>query len=68
MNRSVKLNIEVIAEGVETRQQMDFLVNNSCVLAQGFLFSRPLSNEHIIEFLEKNQDMKHEYGSNILQM
>jgi len=62
------LNIEVIAEGVETRQQMDFLVNNSCVLAQGFLFSRPLSNEHIIEFLEKNQDMKHEYGSNILQM
>lgn len=62
------LHLDVIAEGVETGKQMDFLVNNSCLLAQGFLFSRPLSNEHIIEFIEKNQDVKHEDGQNVLQM
>ena len=36
------LGLEIVAEGVETWQQVDFLVERHCYLAQGFLFARPL--------------------------
>jgi diguanylate cyclase (GGDEF)-like protein len=36
------LKLEVIAEGVETTQQKEFLQLNHCYTAQGFLFSRPI--------------------------
>ncbi|KLJ01933.1 EAL domain-containing protein [Luteimonas sp. FCS-9] len=35
--------LEVIAEGVETKAQLDFLVANHCSHAQGYLFGRPMS-------------------------
>jgi diguanylate cyclase (GGDEF)-like protein/PAS domain S-box-containing protein len=34
--------LEVIAEGVETQEQREFLANISCLLYQGYLYSRPL--------------------------
>ena len=37
------LSLEVIAEGVETEYQAGLLISNSCQLAQGYLYSRPLS-------------------------
>ena len=43
------LNYDVIAEGVETNEQRQFLFNNGCSQYQGFLFSRPLA---ITEFEE----------------
>jgi diguanylate cyclase (GGDEF)-like protein/PAS domain S-box-containing protein len=38
-----RLKLRVIAEGVETRQQLDFLRANHCEAFQGFLFSRPVT-------------------------
>jgi diguanylate cyclase (GGDEF)-like protein len=37
------LKLDVIAEGVETKAQSEFLLNNSCYIAQGYYYSRPLS-------------------------
>ena len=46
-----KLNLRVIAEGVETAQQRDFLRANDCDEMQGYLFSRPVPPERIAELL-----------------
>ncbi|HLD23388.1 MAG TPA: EAL domain-containing protein, partial [Sulfuricurvum sp.] len=35
------LNLEIIAEGVETREQKEFLVQNGCENIQGYLYSKP---------------------------
>jgi diguanylate cyclase (GGDEF)-like protein/PAS domain S-box-containing protein len=46
---SLKLN--VIAEGVETREQLEFLRAISCNQAQGYYFSRPLAPDALEKFL-----------------
>ncbi len=38
-------NLNSVAEGVETSEQMEFLINNHCDILQGYYFSRPLNNE-----------------------
>lgn len=41
------LGLEVIAEGVEEAEQVEFLLNAQCQKAQGFFFARPLTVEEI---------------------
>jgi diguanylate cyclase (GGDEF)-like protein len=48
------LNLNVIAEGVETQSQYDFLKLNNCDQVQGFLFCRPLPPDELIELLHTN--------------
>ena len=43
------LELDVIAEGVETREQANFLASNGCVAYQGYLFGRPMSLESFEE-------------------
>ncbi len=47
------LNLKVIAEGVETKQQMDFLRENNCDQVQGFLISRPLPADQALKVLRQ---------------
>ncbi|GAE43870.1 diguanylate cyclase/phosphodiesterase [Mesobacillus boroniphilus JCM 21738] len=50
------LQFDVIAEGVEEQEQVEFLLKNGCVVGQGYHFSRPLSVEAMEELLIKNNE------------
>lgn len=54
INMSQALDLEVVAEGVETKAQLDFLKDLKCDYAQGYYFSRPDSKENIIDWLDNN--------------
>ena len=43
------LHLEVLAEGVETKEQKDFLLQNGCYIIQGFYYSKPLQAKEIEE-------------------
>ena len=47
------LNLDVIAEGVETEEQLQFLMNMDCTHFQGYLFSRPVAIEQFEELLKQ---------------
>ena len=47
------LGQQVIAEGVETQEQMDFLRENHCHEIQGYLYSKPLSAKDMTAFLQQ---------------
>ncbi len=48
------LEIPVLAEGVETEEELGFLRTENCDAAQGFLFGKPLSYDELKEFIEKD--------------
>ena len=53
------LNVRVIAEGVETQVQQEFLRAHDCDIAQGYLLSTPVSHELIEQhFLERDKSSK----------
>ena len=49
-----EMGLECIAEGVETKEQVQLLADNKCNLAQGFYFDRPLPVEEFETRLDKN--------------
>lgn len=56
-----KLRLQVVAEGVETEAQRDFLISQGCELLQGFLFSKPINIQEFVndgraKYYEQNVD------------
>jgi diguanylate cyclase (GGDEF)-like protein/PAS domain S-box-containing protein len=50
------LNLKVIAEGVETKQQLDFLKFLNCDAAQGYLISEPMPANELLGWIKKTQN------------
>jgi diguanylate cyclase (GGDEF)-like protein len=48
------LRMKVVAEGVETQEQSEFLAANECDEFQGFLLSKPLVGDELIKFLKNH--------------
>lgn len=55
MSLSRELGMQVIAEGVETKQQLDVISSLGCQDIQGYYFSRPLPAEKFMKTLEEQQ-------------
>jgi EAL domain-containing protein (putative c-di-GMP-specific phosphodiesterase class I) len=53
------LKLDVVAEGVETVQQLDCLKHKHCSKVQGYLFSEPVSAEKIESYLAKSSKLAH---------
>ncbi len=53
-----RLNLKVIAEGVETVEQEELLRARACDEAQGFLYAKPLAAEALVEFI-RQRNRKH---------
>lgn len=55
IGRSLRLG--VIAEGVETREQLAFLRAQGCPAMQGYLFSRPLLADALTQMLKQKREL-----------
>ena len=56
-----RLNLKVIAEGIENKGQIDFLLRHECDIGQGFYYSKPMPSENLIDSLlaEQNDLLEH---------
>jgi len=52
---SSRVGFRVVAEGVETQEQLEFLTTRECDLYQGYLYSRPVPVEEFEMLLQKNK-------------
>jgi len=52
------LQLNVVAEGVETEGQLDLLIANHCDEIQGYYFSRPLSAEDATTLLREGRSLE----------
>lgn len=52
------LNMEILAEGVETQNQLDFLTSQNCTEIQGYYFSHPLLAEELADLLKSPHNLK----------
>ncbi|MDR4499348.1 MAG: EAL domain-containing protein [Candidatus Scalindua sp.] len=51
------LNLKIVAEGVETEEQLDFLKQQQCDEIQGFIFSKPVTADEFEKFLEQDKHL-----------
>ena len=54
MTLAKSLGKKCVAEGVETKQQLDFLRALGCNMFQGYLFSKPIPGDDVMALLEKD--------------
>lgn len=51
---ATRLGIKVVAEGIETQEQLEYLQKHGCDFGQGYYLGRPMNDESFAELLEKN--------------
>ncbi|SIP87679.1 EAL domain-containing protein [Marinobacterium stanieri] len=56
ISMAASLDLRLVAEGVETEQQCQMLLDQQCELMQGFLFCRPLPAEALSDWLEQESE------------
>ena len=49
-----ELNLPIVAEGIETREQLDFLREHGCQMGQGYWFARPMPLQELRAWLAAN--------------
>ena len=54
----LSLDVKIIAEGVETKEQADFLLSEGCANMQGYYFYKPMPVEDYSKLIIKNKDDK----------
>lgn len=61
---SQALRLKVVAEGVETQAQLDFLVREGCDEVQGFLFSKPVTYFELVEWVGRRNSRLQRIAAN----
>lgn len=52
------MDVKIVAEGVETREMVDFLTRQGVDYLQGYYFSRPVEKSKFIEFIQEQNTKK----------
>ena len=52
INLANNLNLKIITEGIETKEELDFFKSKDCSIFQGYFFSKPLSKEDFEKFIK----------------
>ena len=60
----LELGLRVVAEGIETHEQSEFVLNRGCVVQQGFLFSGPVTAAEFERMLRDGLETQREPPSN----
>lgn len=53
ISTSSKVGATIYAKGIETQQQLKFLIDNNCDMGQGFLLSKPLTPQETLKFIKE---------------
>lgn len=56
------LNLKVVAEGVETKEQLSYLKKKGCDYAQGFFFAKPMPGDDLPGWAEKRRKLQTKDG------
>lgn len=46
-----KMGLSIVAEGVETKEQLEYLKKNKCTNIQGYIFSRPIPETQVLQII-----------------
>ena len=56
------LGLSIVAEGVESKEQLELLTEYGCDCIQGYIFSQPIPEEEAIKFLQRTIKLKKTYA------
>ncbi len=62
INLAHTLGMNVVAEGIETREQFNQLQGLNCELGQGFFFAKPMTSEEATRWVMQDIRSRHEFG------